>query len=50
MTDIKITQADVEVLRVGDPKVKITQADVEVLREVIPCDWFIEDIELRNWP
>ena len=48
--DARITHALSEVLREGDPDVRITHALVEVLREYIPCDWLIEDIELRFYP
>ena len=45
--DLRITHAVSEVLRRGDPDLRITHAVVEVLREYVPCDWVIEDIELR---
>lgn len=46
---VRITQAVVETLREGDPDVRITHAVVEILREYVPCDWFVEDVEIINW-
>ena len=48
--EVRITHVICEVLRDGDPEVRITHVIGEILREYVPCDWFVEDIELRNWP
>jgi len=45
--DTRITHAHEEVLRKGDPDTRITHAVAEILREYIPCNWLIEDVELR---
>ena len=47
---IRISQVGIEVIRKGSPKFRISQVGIEVLRENVPCDWFIEDIELRFYP
>ena len=47
--DLRITHGAVEVLRGGDPDLRITHAVVELLRKYA-CSWWVEDIEIRNWP
>jgi len=45
---VRITHTLGEVLREESPaKARITHTLGEVLRVYVPCDWLIEDIELR---
>jgi len=45
---IRITHVVGEVLRAGDPSTRITHVVGEVLRA--GCYWFVEDVQLKNYP